>query len=318
MESGLVFERDVAFGGGAHGIRIANDAVELIAATDYGPRVLLYAPRGGENVFGFLSPEEQSKPTSFGQPWHIYGGHRLWHAPEHEVLSYVPDNDPVEARLEGTTLVLRRATEEPTSLGKELRLTLDERGSRVVVEHRIENRGRTPTSLAVWALSLMAQGGAAIVPNAPFVPFPDALLPSSRLVLWPYTSLGDPRFRFGRRHLRLSQDPRATAAQKAGFYDAHNGWAAYACGDRVFLKRYAPAKPQQEHVDLGCNVEVFTDARILELETLGPRVELAPGEHARHVEHWYLFAGVELPDDDDAAEQVLTPLLARTEMPLAV
>ena len=312
MNKGIVIDRDVTCEGSTHAIRVANADVELALSTDFGPRVLHYAPRGGENVFGFVSPREQAKPTSFGGPWHIYGGHRLWHAPEDPVLSYVPDNDPVEVRIDGATLIVARSVEPGTSLVKELKVTLDGAGSRVVVEHRIGNAGNRTVRLAPWALSVMARGGVAIVPNAPFVPFPDALLPSSRLVLWPYTALGDPRFTFGRRYMRIAQDPLAAAAQKIGVFEPHHGWVAYAVGARVFVKRYAPPTTDSKLVDFGCNVEVFTNGAFLELETLGEEKVLGPGESAIHAEHWYLFDDVVLPAGDEEAHRVLEPLLART------
>lgn len=299
-------------------IRIANDVVEVAAATAHGPRVLVYAPRGRaeDNVFGFVDPAVQAKATSFGEPWHIYGGHRLWHAPEHPVLSYVPDNGPALVRQEGDRVIhLSRGREPETHLVKSLRLELDERSSRVRVEHRIENAGGRVVDIAPWALSVMAPGGQAIFPNAPFVPFPDALLPASRLVLWPYSSLADRRFRFGRRYTRLLHDAKAAAPQKLGLFDPHHGWAAYAVGDRLFVKRFRPPAPETRLADYGCNIESFTDRAILELETLGEQSLLAPGASMTHVEAWFLFCGIAVPDDDDAAESVLMPLIAQTSIP---
>src|SRR4051812_5896217 len=72
-------EHDITAHGGTHAIRLSNGDVELIASTDYGPRILRYARCGGANVFGFVDPSEQGNETPFGEPWHIYGGHRLWH-----------------------------------------------------------------------------------------------------------------------------------------------------------------------------------------------------------------------------------------------
>lgn len=299
MNPPVAFERDVTHPSGAHAIRITNADVELLVATDIGPRIVGYNRCGGRNVLGWLGPEAQSKPTRFGEPWHIHGGHRLWHAPEHPELSYVPDNRPVPARIEDDgTLVVGGAIERETALRKELRIRLDRDGSRVTIEHVITNAGSVAVDLAVWALSVMAPGGTAIFPNAPFVPFPDALLPSSRLVLWPYTTLADPRFSFTPRLTRLRHDPHAKAPQKLGLLDAHHGWAAYVVDGLLFVKCFAPASLAAKHVDLGCNVEAFTDHAILELETLGPEVHLAPGATTTHVEEWFLLADLPAPGDD--------------------
>ena len=40
------------------------------------------------------------------------------------------------------------------------------------------------------------------------------------------------------------------------------------------------------------NLEVYTDRRILELETLAPLGVLKPGASATHKECWHLFRGV--------------------------
>lgn len=77
-----------------------------------------------------------------------------------------------------------------------------------------------------------------------------------------------------------------------------------ALGGLVFVKRYALPDVGDEHVDLGCNVEVFTDARMLELETLRPRVPLRRGETVVHVERWSPHR-LALPDDDQAAERAI-------------
>lgn len=300
----------------ADGFRLTNGEVELVASTSYGPRILRYAFVGGANLFGFVDPTEQANPTPFGDAWHIYGGHRLWHAPEDPVRTYVPDNAPVRVDVDGGSLVLTPQPEAPTGLAKELRLTLEEEGTRVRVEHRITNGSDADVELAVWALSLMARGGTALLPSPPFAPHPEALLPSRRIVTWPYTWLGDPRFRFGQRFTRVDQDPTADTPQKLGMWDADAGWAAYVLDGTMFVKHYDVASPSATYVDLGCNVEVFTNATFLELETLGALVRLGSGASAMHVETWDLFRDVELPADDDAlAANVLRAFDKATDFP---
>jgi hypothetical protein len=303
----ITFQRGVEVPGEPNGVRISNGDVELVVASSFGIRVLRYALAGGENVFGFLDPQTQGVPVT-GGTWHLYGGHRLWVAPEDPARTYTPDNFPVRVEEDGASLLLVQPV-EASGLVKEVRLTLAPTGTEVVVEHRVTNAAETPTELAVWSLSVMATRGTALLPRARFVPHPIGLLPVSRLVLWPYTDLSDARYRFGSRLLRLRQDPSATSPQKFGLYDAERGWAAYALGDVLFLKRYVLPQHDEEHVDLGSNVEVYTDAGMLELETLGPRVPLRRGETAVHVERWSLHR-MTVPDDDAEAEAAIDALVA--------
>jgi hypothetical protein len=289
-------------------IRLANDAVELLLSTDYGPRIICYAPSGGENVLAEIPPGA-GQPTPFGEPWHVYGGHRLWHAPEDPVRTYWPDNRPVQHIVEDDSVTLVQPIEGNTRLEKSMRVTLSPRGSEVTVLHRITNRGAFDVELALWALTVMAPGGTGIFPNAPFRPFPEQLTPARPLVLWSYTRLQDPRFRWGDRFFELRQDRARPDPQKIGFYN-EAGWMAYRRGDVLFVKRFFPQPGP--HADFGCNTETFTNDAILELETLSPLVRIAPGASAEHVERWYLFTGVDFGEGEEGLGAAVDRALAAT------
>lgn len=286
-------------------VRLANERAEVLVSTDYGPRIIRYALAGGENVLGEVPPAEQGKPTPFGDDWHIYGGHRLWHAPEDPVRTYWPDNHRVAAEVHGLTVTVTQPVEPHTRLEKQMEITLDPASTRVTVLHRITNRGAFDVELALWAMTVMAKGGRGIYPNAPFVPFPEGLLPARPLVLWPYTKLGDERWRFGDRYLQLRQDPSRPDPQKIGMY-SEEGWMAYLWRGLVFVKSYEP-RPGA-HADFGCNTETFTDHTILELETLGPLARIPPGGAAEHVERWSLFQA-DVGEDEAEIAATLTPLV---------
>jgi hypothetical protein len=168
------------------------------------------------------------------------------------------------------------------------------------------NGGSFAVRLAPWALTVMARGGRAILPQPPYAPHPQALAPARPLVTWPFTRMRDPRWTWGNRLIQLRHDPAASDAQKIGAYDAQ-GWMAHALSDRLFIKRHRPMPGA--HADFGCNVQTFTNALILELETLGPLVDVPPGGAVEHDEEWWLFAGVTLSDDEDAIEHAITSRL---------
>ena len=48
-----------------------------------------------------------------------------------------------------------------------------------------------------------------------------------------------------------------------------DGWAAYANGGRLFVKRFV-TQSTGAYPDWGCSVETFTNDEMIELETLGP------------------------------------------------
>ena len=69
--------------------------------------------------------------------------------------------------------------------------------------------------------------------------------------------------------------------------------------------------PTQVALPYGASYETFTNADMLELETLGPLVRLGPGEAVEHVERWELIGGVEAAEGPEGAVEAVLPLLNR-------
>ncbi len=153
----------------------------------------------------------------------------------------------------------------------------------------------------------MAPGGVAVLPLPPRRSHDEELAPTSTFVLWAYTDLSDPRWYWGRRCVLLRQDPTALEDQKIGA-PVPDGWTAYARAGHLFVKTFAHV-PQALYPDLGASVELFTNAEMLEVETLGPLVRLAPGDQVEHIEAWHLFDRVPEPETDADVERSLLPLL---------
>ena len=238
-------------------LKLSNGDAELIVTTDIGPRIVHYALAKGENILGG-SPGVLDKPNQ----WQLWAGHRIWIAPEHPVRSYGPDNGPIGHMPEGPRGVkLMQPVEPTTHVQKELVVTLDERGPGVTVEHRLTNRGTTPTQLATWGLTIMNGNGTAILPHEPFKRHEDEFLPARPLVLWHYTDLSDPRWQHGPRFLRLTGDASKSTPQKVGIMNKV-GWAAYARQGLLFVKRI-PYDPTAAYTDHGSNTEVYTEAELL-------------------------------------------------------
>lgn len=272
----------IEFGGWPNCLRLANDQIELVATTDVGPRIIRLAFIGGRNLFKTF---DATLGLSGGTEWRSYGGHRLWHAPETRPRTYAPDNGPVEHEWDGETLTLR-GLERENGLEKEMMVTLDRSAPRVMVRHRITNRGPWTVELAPWSISVMAPGGRAILPHAEYRPHPDSLNPAGPLVLWYYTDMSDSRWNWGRRYIQLRQDPAATSAQKVGFLNT-KGWAAYVLEGDAFVTRF-PYIPDARYPDYGCNIQTFTNSEMLEMETLGPISRIEPGGFVDHDEIWEL------------------------------
>lgn len=272
-------------------IRLSNGLIELIITADVGPRVIRFGFLGGQNEF-----DEDFLGVTGGDKWRNYGGHRLWHAPEHPVRTYAPDNGPIVVEEHDGFVRFIQPTEPSTGIQKEIDIFLSSTGTRVRVVHRLRNTNLWGVELAPWALSVMAAGGTAIIPLPLRGSHDGNLLPAGTLTLWPYTDLADPRWTWGTEYLLLRQDPQATTPLKIGM-GAHRGWIAYVRNGHLFVT-YVIQQPGASYPDLGSVVESFTNARMLEIETLGPLAVVLPGSEIEYVEEWALFDGVPTPTCD--------------------
>jgi hypothetical protein len=238
----------------------------------------------------------------------IRGGSRIWVGPEDRNASYALDNSPVAIESADGVLIATGPVERETSLQKHMIVRMAASGTGVEVTHRIRNAGALPSEFAVWVLTVMAPGGAGITGFPPRGTHPQDLEPSNPLVMWPYTDLSDPRWRFTKKYLALMQDAEAATPQKIGSFN-ENTWGAYLLNGELFVKRYAADKSQR-YPDMGCSFETFTNRDMLELETMGPLHRVAAGQWVQHVERWSLHRGVAFPKwADDDLDRVFRPLV---------
>lgn len=265
--------------------RLTNGEIELVVTTDVGPRIIFYGFAGGFNILG-EHPAERVQ-TELGE-FRPYGGHRLWLAPENMPDSYAPDNEPVEFEFTGELAVRLTQKLEPRSqTQKEIIVTLDEFNTSATILHRVTNHGENARTLALWALTIMREGGEAVIPNEPFAEYsPATLLPVRNLTLWSYTDLTDSRWHFDHHQIRLEVDEKKTDPQKIGVLNKQ-GWAAYNWQDQKFVKRFDYVEGAA-YPDMNSNTELYTAGNFVEVESLAPLVTLQPGETTEYTEYWEL------------------------------
>jgi hypothetical protein len=297
------------FAGWTDNLRLANDQVEVVILREAGPRIISLRPLNGFNVFKVVA-EESGKSQE--ETWKIRGGHRLWTAPEDygdpNGLTYVVDNFPVEYEIKGEFHAqVTHFMQKPAQIRRDISVQLAAGEPKITVEHSLTNQGKTPLRFAPWALSVMAPGGFAVVPQPPLGTHPKDFLPNRSLTLWPFTDLSDDRIRFGQRFIRLQQAGRGPI--KFGLRHTEK-WAGYVLGDHLFLKTI-PLIEGKQYPDLGSNFEMFTNEEFLELESLGPYEEISPGQTAKHTEIWVVFSGIRLPHlyDEEAFAEAIDPYL---------
>ncbi len=300
---GTVTIEKTPFRGWPNCYRVSNGTVEFIVTTDVGPRVISYGFAGGANLF-FV--REDFAGQTGGSEWKNYGGHRVWHAPEDKVRTYEPDNSSVTAQVITNGLRLTMPPGPVSAIQKELEITLDPASSEVLVVHRLRNAGAWPVELAPWAISVMAPGGFAIAPM-PTAFHPDRLLPNRALTLWPYTDVRDDRWLWGTDYILLQQKVvQGQERTKVGI-NTNLGWAAYYLKPDLFIKRFTTIEGAT-YPDFNSSLEVFSNNRMLELETLAPLATLQPGAQVVHEERWELHRNIDLAFSEGDVRAKVQPL----------
>lgn len=287
-----------------HGLptaQLSNDQIRLHYLTEAGPRIVrLYF---GENEENWLAETPgKTWETAHGR-YSIRGGHRLWHGPEVAGRSDVPDDAPPQITALPDGVQLSAPIEEPTGVQKQLAIRLHPERPQLTLQHTLTNHNRWPIELAAWAITMMALGGTAVLPQTRKQLDAAGLQPNRCLVLWPYTRWQDPRLHPDDDFLLVDGDPSLPPC-KIGTMN-RRGWLGYRRDDLLFLKRFHP-QAEAPHVDFGCNSEIYVNDQFLELETLSPLTRLGPGESVRHSETWYFLTGM----GDAADRQTLRRILA--------
>ncbi|MDR0792932.1 MAG: hypothetical protein LBE82_06455 [Chitinophagaceae bacterium] len=284
-------------------IRLYNKQIELIVATDIGLRLVKFGFTGKQD-FLYLVPEHCG--TMGGDEWRIYGGHRLWLAPEAIPFSYHPDNERVEYVVADNYIKLTQPKEKTTSIVKEMEITLSQNANELKVLHRLTNKSSNNIQVAAWPITMLSPGGTAILPQEPYAEGNDFLLPCRSLALWHYTKMNDPRWIWGEKYIQAKQDSQFTSEQKIGITNKQ-GWMAYHLNNEVLIKKIG-FDAAAVYPDYNCNNEVYINAGYLEIETLSPLSTLAPDETIVHSEYW-LLANAIVNHNEASIDAAILPLV---------
>lgn len=295
--------KELEFGIYGKCIQLGSGKFKIYVTTEFGPRVIGGFIDGSDNIFAnFPKTPFENVDTGFI----LYGGHRLWISPEVMPRTYAADNNRVEVTEHDDSIEFTANIEEESGLQKSIKIIPLE-NEKFKLIHKITNRNNWDVELAPWALSVMAPGGKAIIPQSrdkdrsPFVP-------DHNIMAWPYTDLKDKRLKIGNKYLILEQNSDTKSPCKIGIND-EDGWIAYLNADKALVK-YFPCFLDGEYPDNGCSVESYLCADFCEIETVGPLYQLAHGESAEHEEVWHGLSGIGNLDDDASINKNLIPHIA--------
>ena len=257
---------------------VTTDHAEVGIALDFGIRVVHLSCPGMENLF-YEQPADLSDGNATPAGWKLYGGHRLWFAPEGD-WSYYPDNDPVTYRVDENTVYVEQKTDPWTGQKKQLRLTFRENS--IDVENIFINDTDKMMEGASWGVTTL-DGGVAKIDFAGTQP--GDYTPRRVVSLWADTNVHDPRLKF-EKHSLTATHMSLNDYFKMGLY-CDPGKAVYENKGQRFILTFG-AEGIDNHPDNGCNFELYLGRCFMELETLGVKRSLQPGQAASHTETWTL------------------------------
>lgn len=286
--------------------RLTGDRLWLDLLPTAGPRIIRLGLSGSaENLFAETA--DAGWPSPLGR-YEMRGGHRLWFAPEVSELVAVPDDAGTTLQVDRDRVRASGPVEPSTGLVRSIEVRLNDAGG-FEVRHELANRGPASLQLAPWPITQLPLGGVALVPE-PAAIDSHVNTPNRSLVLWPYTARDDSRL--GGLDGAILVRGRAGRELKIGSY-IEAGWLGYLRQGTLFVRRFAPV-PRTSLPDLGCNVEIYCGDAFLELETLGPLVDLAAGASVTFGEAWEVHRLGE-PDRGTESEQLLAALRAGAGSP---
>lgn len=255
--------------------------VEMLATA--GPRIVRVGLSGSSRNLLAETPD-LGWETPSGR-YDLFGGHRLWFAPEDPDRVAIPDGSGLVVEAEEGAVRLIGPAEPQTGLVRQMTVRILPGRAELEIRHELHNVADRSIELAPWAITQLPLGGTVLLPQRPAMSG-HHVHPNRVLVLWPYTSWEDPRFR--PRDGLLTVDAEGGPSLKIGYFN-EAGWVGYVRDGMVLVRRFEPLAGRP-YPDLGCNAETYLGRRFLELELLGPLTELASGATVAFVERWQILA----------------------------
>jgi len=201
-----------------------------------------------------------------------------------------------------------RLTSQPdTNTGVQLirEFKLDEKTSRLDCRQTIKNISDSSKEYCHWSRTFAHGGGICVIPLTEKSLFPNGY------VMYEHGSLinarpEDPKILNKDGYLVITGAPRKP---KLGM-DTSAGWFAYLMkNDLMFVKKFPVDRDRAYNEVAGLTMSIwYPDAPMCELEPIGPREKVAPGQSASFTETWYLLPQ-KFPEGDgvkpgDVAETV--------------
>jgi len=306
---------EIGFKGWEHCVEITNGSIKLIVTTDVGPRIIFFGFCDGENE---LFEVEEDIGKTGGSTYRLYGGHRLWHAPQDDKRTVELDNTTISWNAESYKFCASQPVEAWSMIKKDIEITMHPDKDEVEILHKLTNKGAWGCELALWASKMMAPGGLEIIP---FSNGDAYLAPNRSIALWSWTKFNDPKIKWGDKYLFIKQMNLSNKVRNTGLLDTDDpwgcwtnpikiginneqGWAAYINNGNLFVLKYNHIH-NGDYTDMNSSYETFSCDYMTEMESLSPLRRLGQDESVKHIEEWKLIRNIREPLNDREVDKII-------------
>jgi len=273
-----------AFGRYPQALRLTSQSATVVLCPEAGGRVLQFTRKGQDALY--LDPQEMDKAAT-GTPPMTAGrfdvGPELTIAKHPELWSgtwTAEITGPHSARL-----VSPRDAQSGLQLIRDFTLGGNAAAARLICKQTICNTSSQPIECCHWGRSFSPGGGICLIPLTGTSKFPSkyAMYEDSAIINVRNT---DPLIRERDGFLEILAPPRKP---KLGF-DTTSGTVAYVLpNNSLFIKRFDTFPDRVYNEAAGLTLSVwYPEGPRIELEPIGPRERLQPGEVASFTEDWWL------------------------------
>jgi hypothetical protein len=298
--------RVISFYGFKDCIEVKNETARAVLCPASGGRVLEFSINGRNALW--LNPDEAGKPNGASAGRFDIGPERI--LPQRNALF----RGPYKGEINGARSARLTSGKDPSSgfqIVREFSLATDR--PHLICKQTVINVSKETKQVCYWCRTFAQGQGICVVPVTGF-----SRMPKKHVI---YDD-----------HLVINFAPKNDSiTQREGFiivdgppekpklgFDSMSGWMAYLTrNDLMFVKRWQtfPNRVYGEMASLTLSIWYPAERPVCELEPIGPREILKPGERASFTEEWFLaphkFPGsgskVNLPDVKKASRELMAP-----------
>ena len=293
--------------------RLTAGAYSLVVVPEIGGRIMEYS-LDGRNVI-WENPLEFSQTYPIGSEWRNYGGYKTWVSPQ-DLWGWPPDFmlDSGKANIEVLqspkglpVLKIIGAPSLKSGVFFTKEITLMESGE-VVIKQRMHSISSKVLAYGIWDVTQVRTPCFAAFPLNPNTKFPDGL----NYLMSECRNSAQYEFKDGFCIVTYMGERGDIASDSPG------PWLIWFKDDLAYVKFFGPTEKDAEYPDSGCTCEVFTSDRKLgyvEVEILGPVVELQPGAETELIGRWRIFKLSQPVTDSNRVLKAITGMRGKGWIP---